>query len=252
MECRVVNNLISSLFFGVKNPEFLQGIQQAISNTSPEGIYAGDNIFTIGRNLSFLDNEAFVKAWKMHAETQVEHAIVWRIYVLSWLAKSVLARKVPGDFVECACYKGISARIICDYVDFINSDKHYYLYDLFEHDDAMTHHAMPEHSTTLYEQVKARFATFPNVTVTKGFVPQILDEVAPEVISFLHLDMNNAAAEIGALERLFDRLSPGGILVLDDYGWRAYREQKLAEDPWLAARGYDVLELPTGQGLVIK
>jgi O-methyltransferase len=247
-----MNNLISSVFFGVKNPEFLQGIQQAISNTSPEGIYSGDNMFTIGRNLSFIENEKFVTAWKAHAETNIEHAIVWRIYVLAWFAKSVLMRKVPGDFVECACYKGTSARIVCDYVDFLHSNRHYYLYDLFEHDDTMVHHAMPEHGNSLYAQVKQRFAALPNVTVTQGFIPQILDEVAPEVISFLHIDMNNAAAEIGALERLFDRLSPGGILVLDDYGWRAYREQKLAEDPWLAARGYEVLELPTGQGIVIK
>ena len=41
-------------------------------------------------------------------------------------------------------------------------------------------------------------------------------------------------------------------MVLDDYGWRGYRAQKLAEDPWLAARGYQVLELPTGQGLLFK
>ncbi len=68
----------------------------------------------------------------------------------------------------------------------------------------------------------------------------------------MHIDLNNAPAEIGALEILFDRLSPGGILILDDYGWVGYKAQKQAEDPWLAARGYQVLELPTGQGLVFK
>lgn len=245
-------NFLSTMFFGVTNPGFVQGIQLAVNNTAPDGIYAGDNIFTIGRNLGFLEEGPFSDAWKRHAETTVEQAIVWRIYVLAWVAKSVIARKIPGDFVECACYKGTSARIVCDYVDFANSGRHYYLYDLFDHDDTMVHHAMPEHSATLYDRVKKRFSDFSNVTVTQGFVPQVLDQVAPETISFLHIDMNNAAAEIGTLDRLFDRLSPGGVLVLDDYGWLAYREQKLAEDPWLAARGYDVLELPTGQGLVFK
>lgn len=108
-----------------------------VNNTTPDGIYAGDNIFTIGRNLGFLENKAFVDAWKAHAETDVEQTIVWRISVLAWVAKSVLSRKVPGDFVECACYKGTSARIICDYVDFAHSGRNYYLYDLFEHDDRM-------------------------------------------------------------------------------------------------------------------
>jgi hypothetical protein len=131
-------------------------------------------------------------------------------------------------------------------------DKNYYLYDLFEHDDSMVHHAMPDHGITLFERVKKRFENFSNVIVTKGFVPQVLDKISPEKISFLHIDLNNAPAEVGALDRLFDRLSTGGILILDDYGWRAYREQKLAEDIWLVARGYEVLELPTGQGLVIN
>jgi O-methyltransferase len=42
------------------------------------------------------------------------------------------------------------------------------------------------------------------------------------------------------------------MLVLDDYGWEGYRAQKLAEDAWLQARGFHVIELPTGQGMVIK
>jgi hypothetical protein len=64
--------------------------------------------------------------------------------------------------------------------------------------------------------------------------------------------MNNADAEIGALEVLFERMVPGAVLILDDYGWLGYRAQKLAEDPWLAKYGYRVLEMPTGQGLLIK
>jgi hypothetical protein len=104
----------------------------------------------------------------------------------------------------------------------------------------------------LYADVKARFADTPNVTITQGKVPDVLAEVAPEKIAFMHLDLNNADAEIGALEVLFERMVPGAILVLDDYGWMGYRNQKLAEDPWFAKRGYRILEMPTGQGLVIK
>lgn len=245
-------NHLTGLFWGVKNPEFNQGLQQAINSTAPVGIYAADNIFTIGRNLGFLEDETFVKAWQANAETDVERAIVWRLHVLAWAARSVLARGIAGDFVECACYKGVSARLICDYVGWADAGRRFFLYDLFEHDPAMSHHAMPEHGAGLYERVKARFADLPNVIVTRGSVPDVLDQVAPERIAFMHIDMNNAESEIGALERLFHRLSPGGILILDDYGWRAYRQQKLAEDPWLAARGYSVLEMPTGQGLVIK
>jgi O-methyltransferase len=68
----------------------------------------------------------------------------------------------------------------------------------------------------------------------------------------MHIDMNNAAAELGALEQLFDRVSPGGMIVFDDYGWTGYRDQKQAADTFMRDRGLSVLELPTGQGLVVK
>lgn len=247
-------NFLSSVFFGVDTPPFVKNVQGVIDSIkNKNGIFTGDNLITFGRNLGFLEDEKFVKAWRGAVETPVEEAIVWRIHTVAWAARSVIARGIPGDFVECACYKGGTARIVSDYTDFAQqTDRSYYLYDLFEHDASMIHHSMPEHSKTLYERVQQRFADMPNVKVIQGKVPDVMHEVAPEKVAFMHIDLNNAPAEIGALEVLFDRLSPGGILILDDYGWLGYRAQKLAEDPWLAARGYHVLEMPTGQGMVFK
>jgi len=75
----------------------------------------------------------------------------------------------------------------------------------------------------------------------------------PERIAYLHIDLNQAPAEVASLEHLFDRMVPGAILILDDYEWAGvYRAQKLAEDVWFEARKYRVMPLPTGQGLVIK
>ena len=41
----------------------------------------------------------------------------------------------------------------------------------------------------------------------------------------MHIDMNTEKAEILALEHLFDRVSPGGMIVLDDFGWIANANQ---------------------------
>ena len=54
------------------------------------------------------------------------------------------------------------------------------------------------------------------------------------------------------LEVLFERISPGGMVVFDDYGWAGYRDQKLAVDEFMRDRGHAVLELPTGQGLILR
>lgn len=248
-----MNNHLTSSFFGLKErTKFIDGIQEALNALEHQaGIYTGDNLFTYNRNLGFLQDEPFMRAFKAHSQTEIEKAVLWRISTQLWGFRNGL--RLEGDFVECACYKGIPSRIICDTVDFKKyKDRHYYLYDLFEHDSSMPHHALPEHGKDLYEQVRGRFAEFDNVTVTKGRVPDVLAEVAPQKIAFMHLDMNNAGAEISALEVLFERMVPGAILILDDYGWLYYREQKLAEDPWFAKYGYRVLELPTGQGLLVK
>lgn len=100
--------------------------------------------------------------------------------------------------------------------------------------------------------MRARFAGLDNVVITRGPVPATLERASPEKIAFMHIDMNNVAAEIGALDELFQRVTPGGVVVLDDYGWIAYQAQQAAERDWFASRGYVVLELPTGQGLVIR
>ena len=97
-----------------------------------------------------------------------------------------------------------------------------------------------------------KFRDVPNVRVIRGIVPDCLAQESPEKIAFLHIDLNSPAAEVAALEVLFDRVVPGGCVVFDDYGWHLFRKQKIAEDAFMAARGYRILELPTGQGLVIK
>lgn len=247
-----MSNHATTMFWGFSDgPKFIAGIQQSIDNLAPQsGIYTGDNLFTYQRNLSFMEDEPFMAAWRKHASDAVEKAILWRTAILLGGVRNGL--KLQGDFVECGCYKGTSVRILCDTVDFGASDRRYFLYDLFEYDASSMSNGMPEHGGHLYQSVKDRFADLPNVVVTQGRVPEVLGEVVPDKIAFMHLDMNSAAAEVGALEVLWDRMVPGAMLVLDDYGWEGYRAQKLAEDAWLQARGFHVIELPTGQGLVIK
>ncbi len=246
-------NYMKAVFYGVHDHRAFCEASQTMVNqiTAPDGVFIGDNLFAFNRNLSFLDDAKMMAAFDEHAETDVEQAAIWRYHLLCWCARRAMA--LDGDLVECACYRGTTARIVADYVDFADSDKTMWLYDLFEHDaETMRHHSMPCHGEGLYEEVKALFAGFPNVRVVQGEVPAVLDEHAPERIAHLHLDLNDVTAELGALEFFFERVTPGGTIVFDDYGWLAYRKQKLAEDAFLAERGYQVLELPTGQGLVIK
>jgi O-methyltransferase len=117
----------------------------------------------------------------------------------------------------------------------------------------MLHHPMPEHGKHLFERVVQRFRDYPQVKIIKGKIPEVFAGQSLNKICYLHIDLNEAPAELLALDALFDRIVPAGIIILDDYEWAiGYRGQKLAEDPWFETRGYGVMPLPTGQGLVIK
>jgi hypothetical protein len=237
-------------FYGTRDRlAFCKGIQTAIDQVRPVGVFAGDNLFTYDRNLSFLTDAAFMRAFEAHAKTPVEKSVIWRNHVVCWAAKRAL--RLDGDLVECGCYKGVSARIVADYIGLGATDRRFFLYDLFEHTADMNHHAMPEHSQDLHTAVRARFVDLPMVKVIKGAVPDSFVQGVPDKIAFMHIDMNNPDAELAALNALYDRVVPGAVIVFDDYGWRAYHAQKDVEDAFFASRGNQILELPTGQGLLI-
>lgn len=239
----------SRFFWNIADHGVLNDAIDAVfgATKSQTGLFAADNLITFARNLGFIDDERLVKAWSTHATEAHERGIIWRTAVVVWAARQAMRRE--GGFVECGCYKGTTSRIMLDAVDM--ADRQFYLYDLFEHDKSMEHHAMPEHGSELFPWVKARFADFPNVHVIKGFVPESFEQGVPDKIAFAHIDMNNATAEIAALDAIEHRLVPGAVIVLDDFGGLPYRKQFVAETEWFAKRGIHVLELPTSQGLVI-
>ena len=119
-------------------------------------------------------------------------------------------------------------------------------------DEASGVHAHPEHGPGLEARVRKKFEGYHQVKIFKGNIPEVFEAQSPASIAYLHIDLNEAQAEIAALDALFERVVPGGVVILDDYEWSPYRSQKIAEDPWFEERRYRVFPLPTGQGIVIK
>jgi len=216
----------------------------------PRDSFVGDNLIALDRQFGFGGDQPFVQAYRAEAKTLLERALIWRFHVLCWAARHAV--RLEGDFVECGVYRGTSCAIVARALRFETLDRRLWLYDLFDHSTRSSGKLMPGHGAGLAGEVAKRFRSYPNVTIVKGFVPDSFEQGVPERIAWFHLDLNDAVAETAALERLFDRITPGGLLILDDYGWRTYPGQKEAADRFAAARGHHILELPTGQGLLIK
>jgi O-methyltransferase len=250
-DLNVVRSYFCPTFWGTTDNASVAEVIKAVTAKVAPGNHFADNFFTWGRNNSMFDDWEFVTAWHNNAESDADRAIVWRRYILACAGYHCV--QLDGDFVECGAYKGVGMKTVIDYLGGKEFDKTFWGYDLFEHDSSMAHHAMPDHGPELFATVQAKFKDYQKVRLLKGVIPDVFEEGSPDKIAYLHIDLNQAPAEIAALEHLFDRVVPSGMIILDDYEWAGvYRPQKLAEDPWFEARGYRVMPLPTGQGLVFK
>lgn len=225
----------------------------------PKITYNQDGLITVHNN-SFMIEPDFIKAESAGAATGSWANIHWRVHTILWAATH--CKNIEGDFVECGTNKGGYAKAICEYLDFATVNKLFYLLDTFEGLD-LTQLTAEEKAagkkeyfetayTDCYEQVKKTFSSQSNVKLIKGAVPGTLSQVASEKIAFLSIDMNNVTPEIAALDYFWDKLSKGGMIVLDDYAYVTYEFQYRAHNKWAKQKGVSILSLPTGQGLIVK
>jgi len=220
--------------------------------------FVGAGLATWFKTLPFMLDDRFTEISDRHANLLPLTNWQWNLQTALWAVQQ--AKDVPGDYVELGVFKGHTTLFCAEYVGFADWPRRWWLYDTFEGipDDQVqpgwekTNKGLYE-GTFSYEEVRDRFAGYPNIDVIQGRVPEVLTEKgSPEAIAFMHIDMNNPAAEIGALDALFERVSPGGIILFDDFCWATARAQYDAETRWFAERNLHVLPLPTGQGLFVK
>lgn len=165
-----------------------------------------------------------------------------RLQALILAIRYIHRRKLPGAFVECGVWRGGSmfaaARTLLDLGD---TSRELYLYDTFSGMPAPTdadkrHHDGASAATLLADPgedmtraeaaldiVKATMArsTYPQgkIHFVQGKVEDTIPDVAPATIALLRLDTDWYSSTLHELEHLYSRLLPGGVLIIDDYGW---------------------------------
>lgn len=227
----------------------LLGAANTIKANQPfSGAFLADDSFTWFRNLGFLTDSRFNKAFEPYSSDQILKARIWRVYTLCWAAQNCLS--IPGDFVDIGCYDGKTVDIMSRYSNFPASGKSYFLYDIFDNPPQESRKVL--HGPQLSDHVKHLFADRPSFKIIKGILPDSFEQGLPEKIAFAQIDLNAAEPELACLEVLFDRIVSGGMIILDDYGFLRYKESHLKETTFFSERNHFVLEMPTGQGLVIK
>lgn len=227
------------------------------------GRFTGDGMFIKSRNLSWLTEPSFVKSYAKGISSGhrwgPELHVEWRVHVILWAASH--AMHLEGDFVECGVNTGIFSLAICDHLKFEKSERKMYLFDTFSGApesmmrDTEKQKRVEENNLyypDCYELAQKNFASYPNVQLVRGRVPESLSTVQIEKVAYLSIDMNIAEPERAAIEHFWPKLSSGAIVVLDDYGWRGFEEQHRTMDEFAVRHQVKIVTLPTGQGILIK
>jgi len=254
--------VLKDLFYRVANKARFV-LPSSVTNLSymlyrARNAYFQDGLLTV-HNSDFRKEQKFCEAYRLGKATGSwgRQEIEWRAYVCCWAAWSV--RNKEGDFVECGVHRGGLSRTVIHYIDFENLGKQFWLLDTYEGlvDNLIGKNErclgiLPNGYNYCYNEVLKTFKSIQGVKIIKGIVPDALSQVTSNHICYLSIDMNCTAPEIAAAEYFWDRVTRGGIIVLDDYGWRKHIHQKIAFDRFADQRGVKVLSLPTGQGLIFK
>lgn len=219
--------------------------------------YDEDGILSL-HDASFVDDERFASAYRAGEATGSWGGaqIRWRAHVACWAAS--VGAQLEGDFVECGVNRGGLARTVAKYVDLDRLNKRFWLLDTYEGLDVSTLSAtelerLPKWTySPCYDDVCRTFADLRGARIIRGRVPDTLAEVDTDRVAYLSIDMNCAAPEVAAFRHFWPRLSPGAVVVLDDFGWSGHEEQRDAFKALSKELGFSLLSLPTGQAITVR
>lgn len=177
-----------------------------------------------------------------------------RCYVLFTLARQALC--LQGEIWECGVYKGGTARLLANLIaEEDRSGKTLLrLFDTFEGmpetDLQVDIHRKGDFSDTSLESVIQVLGHPHIVQAHKGCIPDTFAGLEDVKISFAHVDVDIYQSVIDCCHFIYPRLTQGGFIVFDDYGFPSCPGARKAVDEFFASRSEKPLVLPTGQAII--
>jgi Macrocin-O-methyltransferase (TylF)/Coenzyme PQQ synthesis protein D (PqqD) len=164
----------------------------------------------------------------------------------------VFADGIPGDFLEAGvCHGGASIFMRALQVAYGEEERTTWLADSFagvpppshalDGGLDLTEERLPWMASDL-ESVRANVGTYDLLSDRVRFLPGLFEETlrsAPvEELAILRVDADLYSSTRTVLDELYDRLAPGGFVIVDDYG--CLEPCRRAVDEFVARRGLDV------------
>jgi len=170
-------------------------------------------------------------AWPESAETMIG---MKRLDNLHYCIRDVLARNVPGDFIECGAWRGGATIFMrAALLAYNDPDRSVWVADSFQGLPAPNPGVYPadlgdeyfKHGDQLAipaDTVRLNFARYGlidnRVKFLVGWFKDTLPLAPIERLSILRIDADMYEGTIQSLELLYSKVSPGGYIIVDDYG----------------------------------
>jgi O-methyltransferase len=179
-----------------------------------------------------------------------------RCYQLYALLRHSLA--VPGDVWECGVYRGgtaaMLAAILADHDR--GQRRRLHLFDTFvgmpETDATRDLHHAGDFQDTSAESVRRAIGHESIVVLHPGVIPATFAGLEQARIALAHVDVDIYQLVVNCSDFIYPRLSIGGALVFDDYGFPSCPGARSAVDELCLRVGAVPIVLPTGQAILIK
>jgi O-methyltransferase len=197
------------------------------------------------RNRSYfpeIDDEVFWAFYRKAIKFSLVH--VGGFYNAYQSVRYIARNRIPGDIVECGCFLGgmsIFLTLARNY--FGLGDKTIFLLDTFNGFPKGQSDALFNGSVTVGPQIidfesdvidnfNGTSTPLERVQMIKGPVEITIPAFDVKAISLLRLDTDFYSSTKVALDFLYDKLLPGGVLIVDDYGM--FQGSRRATDELLA------------------
>ena len=200
---------------------------------------------------------AAVRDWTMTSRS--------RVFALIVAVRYVVDHRIPGAMVECGVWRGGSMQAVArTLLDLDVRDRDLHLFDTFEGMPPPTNEdrriggsaardllESSPRSSSLWAiadlaDVQAGMSRtgYPSERIHyhPGLVQVTVPAQAPEQIALLRLDTDWYESTRHELMHLYDRVTPGGVIIIDDYDyWEGSRQ---AVDEFIAAGRHRLLLVP--------
>lgn len=105
-----------------------------------------------------------------------------------------------------------------------------------------------------FKDVAVYLKNQPNVTLVKGDIEDVAVDLGDDMdLGFVHVDVDVYLATLFSLKYAAKRLVPGGIIVVDDYGFTTCKGAKQAVSEFLkSSKDFKMFHLLTGQCVIWK